>query len=414
MGQFRLLSFSAGFQKNRESNFQLTREESKDLLTEVREQCGVAEALILSNQDRTEILYHSSRPHEDEIYAAIRRIKAGVGLPTETLFQQNCNEESALTHLSELCFGVQASTYGANPLYSQFLEAFELSDQVGLKGILLSEWKAFLQRTNLFLSKEVSFQAPTFSVSFTVADMVAELVKKIKQPKIAILGFNGMGRKVYQNLRSRGFEKIVIVEKTIQPFAGLPASELTQFVYEPFEQLANVVRENDILISTLENEDNAIQAAHFDTNFSSVKILIDLAVTSELSDSLQSHSQVVFFELADIYQVIEGKMEINKSWLKKVKPLLQQQSKNFFEWLDKKKADEILEQAKALLMPADEMGPSFPKVITASKTRVKKEILSSQACRLVLEQALDKMRARTPYKDLVSYDRFVNEFYQYN
>ncbi|WP_154856337.1 glutamyl-tRNA reductase [Cyclobacterium xiamenense] len=414
MGQFRLLSFSAGFQKNQENSFLLTQAESRELLEEVRQCCDLSEALVVSTPERTEILYYSAGPQEDEIYAALRKIKTGLYLPEKNVFQQNCNEESALTHLSELCFGVQATTYGALPLYPQFLEAFDLSGQAGLKGTLLSEWEGFLQRTDAYLSKEVSYQAPSFSVSFTVADMVAELVKKIKQPKIAILGFNAMGKKVYQNLRSRGFERIVIVEKSIQPFGNLRGSELKQFIYEPFEQLSNVIRENDILISTLENGEDLIVTDYFNTSFSSVKILIDLAVKSELIHSLQSHSQVVFFELADIYQVIEGKMEINKSWLKKVKPLLVQQSKHFFHWLDKKKAEEILEEAKALLMPGEELEPPFPKVITVQKPRVKKEILSDQGYKQVLEKSIDKIRNHTPYKDLVSYQRLVNEFFLYN
>lgn len=414
MGQFRLLSFNNDLQKNQESGFQLAPEERSDLLREMKQWPELGEALVLSNAERTEILYFSSNSREEEIYQAIRKIKADNHLPERTFFQQNSNEEWAFSHLSALCFGVQATTYGSISLYTTFMSALELSEQTGMLGPLLSAWKGFLETTNQLFIYEVSYQAPNFSISFTVSDMVSELVKKIKQPKIAIIGFNALGRKVFQKLKSKGFENIVIVEKNIQPFATLNTDELNQFIYEPFEQLANVIQENDILISTLEEDEEVSIPDYANTHFSSMKVLIDLAVKNNKFDLLKTHSHLIFFDLTDIYQVIQGKMEINKRWLKKVKPLLAQQNKQFFALMDEKKGEDLLEMAKQLLVEIGEANPGFQKVVTLEKPLVKTEILSHFSFAGILAKSLKKIQMNTPYKDLVNYDRLVNEFFLRN
>ncbi|WP_162339499.1 Rossmann-fold NAD(P)-binding domain-containing protein [Cyclobacterium salsum] len=414
MGQFRLLSFSTGLQKQQDNGFQLAPEESKVLLQQMKQWPTLDEVMVLSNAERTEILYYSSKSQEDEIFQAIRSIKVDEQLPASNFFQQNCNEECAFSHLTELCFGVQATTYGSIPLYGAFMDALEVSAQVGTVGPLLAEWKNFLESTNQFLIGEVSYQAPNFSVSFTVSDMVSELVKKIKQPKIAIIGFNALGKKVFQKLRSKGFENIVIVEKNIQPFAALNTNELNQFIYEPIAQLGNVIQENDILISTLEDGEEVSIPDFSATQFSSMKVLIDLAVKSNKFDLLKTHSHLIFFELSDIYQVIQGKMEINKRWLKKVKPLLAQRNKHFFQLVDKKKGEDLLETAKQLLIEIGEADTGFPRVITIAKPSVKKETLSPSSFAVILAKSLKKIQTNTPYKDLVNYDRLVNEFFMRN
>ncbi|MDN3690258.1 hypothetical protein [Cyclobacterium jeungdonense] len=414
MGQFRLLSFSTGLQKDQESGFQLTPEEIRGLLQQMKQWPELGEALVLSNPERTEILYFSSNSQEDEIYQAIRKIKLGDHLPEKTFFQQNCNEECGFSHLTELCFGVQATTYGSVPLYAAFMDALELSVQAGMAGPLLSEWRDYLKSTNHFLIGEVSYQAPNFSISFTVSDMVSELVKKIKQPKIAIIGFNALGKKVFQKLKSKGFENIVIVEKNIQSFAALDTKELNQFIYEPIEQVGNVIQENDILISTLEEGEDVSITDYTHTNFSSMKVLIDLAVKSNKFDLLKTHSHLIFFELSDIYQVIQGKMEINKRWLKKAKPLLAQRNKHFFQVLDKKKGEDLLETAKQLLIEIGEADTGIPKMITIEKPLVKRETISHASFAGILAKSLKKIQKGTTYKDLVSYDRLVNEFFLRN
>lgn len=414
MGQFRLLSFNTSLQKQQESAFQLTPEESKVFLEKMKQCPQIEEAMVLSNSERTEILYYSSQSQEDEICQAIRNIKIGKHLPEENFFQQNCNEECLFSHLTDLCFGVQATTYGSIPLFTTFMEALKLSSQTGMMGPLLAEWSRFLESTNQFLIGEVSYQAPNFSISYTVSDMVSELIKKIKQPKIAIIGFNSLSKKVFQKLKSKGFENVVIVEKNIQPFRTLNSQELSQFIYEPIEQLGNVIQENDILISTLEDSEGISVPDFTGTKFSSMKVLIDLAVRSSKFDLLKTHSHLIFFELSDIYQVIQGKMEINKRWLKKVKPLLAQRGKHFIEVLDKKNGKDLLMMARQLLAEIGEAENEISKVITVEKPSVKKETLSPASFAGILTKSLKKIQMNTRYKDLVSYERMVNEFFLQN
>ncbi|SHM91078.1 Glutamyl-tRNA reductase [Cyclobacterium lianum] len=414
MGQFRLLTFNAGITNRVTSDFYLDAEESKTLLVQLNRLAAIDEALVLSLPERTEILYYGPEALDEAIYSAIVGVKGMESVPEPNFFQHTCNEERALAHLTELCFGTQASTYGSVPLFSHFIAAFSIASQAGMTGELLDKWWGHLISTNKTIKNEVSFQFPNFSISYTVADMVTELIKKVKTPKIAIIGFNALGKRVYQNLTEKGFSNITIVEKSIRPFTSLDERELKNFIFEPYEQIFNVIQENDILISTLEDVETAIPSGEDSPEFKAPRVLIDLSLKGSFLNWLGDHELVITFELADIYQIIENKMEINKKWLKKVKPLIARRNAVFFDWMDKKKGLDILNQANELLVrnPCGEQ--FYTKVVSGKQLKVNRHMDTSLVNKSLLKMSIEKMSSQSPYKDIVNYERIVNEFYVYN
>lgn len=414
MGQFRLLSFSTEVTTKEDFNFYLDLEETKKLLLQLKNWPTIKEALVLSVPERTEILYYSSEVLDDAIYSAIVAIKAKDNFPAANLFQHSCNEERSLTHLSELCFGVQSSTYGSVPLFPHFVAAFSTASQCGMAGELLEQWWNHLVSTNNAIKNEVSFQFPNFSISYTVTDMVTELIRKVKTPKIAIVGFNALGKRVYQNLTQKGFNKITIVESSITSFSTLQGEELKNFIFEPFDQTKNVLQENDIVISTLEDLEPVFSQELETPDLSSPKVLIDLSLKGDFLAWLNHHELVISFELADIYQIIENKMDINKRWLKKAKPLIAQRNAVFFGWMDKKKGMNMLDQANDLLNKHSFGDQYFTKVMNNDNLKVKKSLTSSLMNKQLLKKSIEKIRSASPYKDMINYERMVNDFYLYN
>lgn len=414
MGQFRLLSFSAEVIKKVDLNFYLDLEETKKLLVQLKTVSAIKEAFVLSIPERTEILYYSSEALDDVIYAAIVSIKAQDDFPEANMFQHSCNEERSLAHLTELCFGVQASTYGSVPLFPQFITAFSIASQFGMTGELLEQWWSHLVSTNKEIKNEVSFQFPNFSISYTVSDMVTELIRKVKTPKIAIVGFNALGRRIYQSLTEKGFTKISIVESSIKSFSNLQGREMKNFIFEPFDQIKNVLQENDILISTLEDLETVLSQDQESPELNAPKVLIDLSIKGEFLNWLNHHELVISFELADIYQIIENKMEINKKWLKKAKPLIDRKNATFFDWMDKKKGLDMLNQANELLMKNSLGGQYFTKVLSSDSLKVKNVMSTSLVNKLLLKRSIEQISSKSPYKDIVNYERIVNEFYLYN
>jgi len=413
MGQFRLLSFSGNLYNIKSDAFYLHTDESRQLLLTLKLWPEIKELIILSIPERTEIIYYSDLDLEDEVFEAIADCKPNGEMPLKSEFHQTCDEEKLLIHLSELCFGAQSSNYGTSPLLPCFIQAYNLALENGMVGEYLESWWNNLMATNKRIKEQVDYQLPNFSITYTVSDLITELVKNLKHPKIAIIGFNALSKRIYKNLTSKGFKKISIVDKSIAPFSTLSEMDLNTFIFEPMSEVENVINENDILISTLEDAKQILHPTYFQKDFNTMKIFIDLSIKSNLTAIFNNNSQVIPFNLSDIYNVIEQKMEINKKWLKQAKPIISEMNLEFFHWIDNKKGLEMLTIANELLLE-NIHNNQYAKVLIADEPFLNVESTGNWINKILLEKSIAKIKSNTQYKDIINYDRIVNDFYQYN
>tara|TARA_R110001592_G_scaffold236638_3_gene495169 strand:+ start:70302 stop:71588 length:1287 start_codon:yes stop_codon:yes gene_type:complete len=413
MGQFRLLSFSGNLYNLKSDAFYLSDEESKQLLYRLKSWPEIKELIILSIPERTEIIYFSDLDLEDRIFEAITEATLSGGVPIKNEFHQTSDEEKLLVHLSELCFGVQSSNYGSTPLFPRFIQAYNLALENGMVGEYLKTWWNNLMATNKRIKEQVDYQLPNFSITYTVSDLITELVKSLKHPKIAILGFNALSKRIYKNLTNKGFNKITIVDRSIASFSTLADIDLNSFIFEPISEVENVINENDILISTLENSLQILDPAYFQKEFNTTKIFIDLSIKNNLATIFNDNQQVIPFNLTDIYKIVEQKMEINKKWLKKAKPIISEMNLIFFEWIDDKKGQEMLTIANELL-GKNIQNSQYTKVLIADEPTFKTVMFDNRIINMLLKKSIAKIKSNAQYKDIINYDRIVNDFYQYN
>ncbi|GAB3021442.1 hypothetical protein [uncultured Cyclobacterium sp.] len=413
MGQFRLLSFSTNLYNLKSDAFYLDFEETKQLMLELKSWPEIQESFILSLPERIEILYYSNFDLEYKIFEAITACKSGTVLPIKSEFNQTSDEEKLFIHLSELCFGVQASNYGTTPLFPQFSQAYEFAVDNGTIGEYLEHWWENIVSTDKMLKNQVDYQLPNFSISYIVSDLLTELINKVKRPKIAIIGFNALSKRIYKNLSNNGYGKITIVDKTITSCLNFKGEELHNFTFEPMESVENVIVDNDILISTLEDADRLLQLQYFEHDFLDTKIFIDLSIKSTLTSVLSDYDQVIPFNLTDIYKIIEQKMEINKKWLRKAKPIVTKKNQKFFDWMDNKKAKNMLELIKSYLQENVNQN-LYSRVLTSDEPMSSFDLTLYKINKMVLKKSIEKIKRNTQYKDIINYDKIVNEFYQYN
>ncbi|MDO6436993.1 hypothetical protein Q4534_06225 [Cyclobacterium sp. 1_MG-2023] len=393
--------------------FYLDFEETKQLMLDLKSWPEIQESFILSLPERIEILYYSNFDLEDKIYEAVTGCKSGNAVPIKNEFNQTSDEEKLFIHLSELCFGVKASNYGTTPLFPQFSQAYNFAAENEMIGEFLEQWWENIISTDRLLKYQADYQLPNFSISYIVSDLLTELVNKVKGPKIAIIGFNALSKRIYRNLTKQGYGKITIVDKSITSCHNFKGEELHNFTFEPMNKVESVIGENDILISTLEDADRLLPLQYFEHDFLDTKIFIDLSIKSTLTSVLGDYNQVIPFNLTDIYKIIEQKMEINKKWLRKAKPIVSKKNQKFFDWIDNKKAQKMLALIKTYLQENVNQN-LYSRVLTSDEPRSNVDLAHHKINTMVLKKSIEKIKRNTQYKDIINYDKIVNEFYQYN
>ena len=85
----------------------------------------------------------------------------------------------------------------------------------------------------------------------------------------------------------------------------------------------------------------------------------------------------------------------------------------FFHWIDDKKGQEMLSLANELLIKNNH-NSQYSKVLIADEPFLKEEISDNRIINILLKKSISQIRRNAQYKDIINYDKIVNDFYQYN
>ncbi|MEX2513248.1 MAG: hypothetical protein WD398_10105 [Cyclobacteriaceae bacterium] len=413
MAQFRLLSFNRGINKGEEVDFILQKDEISELLKIFKTSGKIKEALIISVPERTEILYHSKKNLKDWLVVQITALM-GQRVVDNNFFQQTSDERQSIIHLADVCFGIQSSAIGTRQLYPQFEEGYQISCTMEMNGEFLDKVFRTFGEIHTQIENETNYKTANFSISYTTADMVEEFVKKIKFPKIAIIGFRGLGKKIFKNLNQNEYPPITIVEKNIMPFANFPELDPKSIIYESYDQIINVIREHDIIINTLDSQEDIIQPHFFHEKLSSMKIIIDLALQGNMHTSFGQNDQIVLFDMADIHQIIEKKIELNKKCIKKIKLIVSHQMNQFGNWLNKKKGNELLNTVRKILQIDNDLEKMAGRVLVKNKSIILGKIYAQENNLKILKKSILKIQSNQSPPFMVTLEDAIDHRYKYN
>ncbi|MEX2566153.1 MAG: hypothetical protein WD431_09445 [Cyclobacteriaceae bacterium] len=413
MAQFRLLSFNSGINLGDRKEILLQNDEIKELLKIFKTSGKINEALIISETEKTEILYHSKKDLKDWLTCHIAKV-IGQRVMDNNFFQQTSDEKQSLNYLAELCFGIQSSAMASRQLFPLFEEAYQISRTMEMNGEYLDQLFKTFSEIHLQIEKETNYKTANFSISHTTSDMVGEFVKKIKFPKIAIIGFRGLGKKVFENLIQKGYPPITIVEKNLTPFANFPDLDPKSIIFESYDQIINVIRENDIIINTLDSQEGMIKTQFFHEKLPSMRIIIDLALQGNMHSSFGQIDQVILFEMTDIHQIIEKKIELNKKCMKKIKLIVSDKMSHLENWLDKKKGNELLKTIKKLLQIENDLEDQTGRIIVKNRSSVLGKVYAQENNLKMLKKSILKIQSNQSSSFLVTLEDTVDHKYKYN
>lgn len=175
---------------------------------------GVAECVLLSTCNRTEIYYWSAEPEES--MRAILHFFLG-SEPDSSECQQffyHYRDREALFHLAAVASGLDSMVVGETEIFGQLKDAYRVALEAGVTG-------GFSNRTfqHVFsIGKKVRTvsqitSGPT-SVGAAAVQMAQDILGKLTGVNVLVVGAGEVARTTAQSLRSRGAESIFVANRS--------------------------------------------------------------------------------------------------------------------------------------------------------------------------------------------------------
>ena len=257
------------------------------LLLKLKEFFSVADALVLSTCNRTEVYYS----HESDLSVElIKLIGIERGLTNAIgyldYFQVLNNEQEAVTHLFRVSMGLEAQVVGDIQISNQVKRAYQTAADLELAGPFLHRLMHTIFFTNKRVVQETAFRDGAASLSYATIELIESLTQNIFQPRILLIGVGEIGEDVARNMVHLPTAQIKISNRTLAKAEeiGFPLG----FEVIPFESCLAAIEEADVVVCSIRMAEPFITKAMIESiNIPSYKVLIDLSVPRSIETTVE-------------------------------------------------------------------------------------------------------------------------------
>jgi glutamyl-tRNA reductase len=302
------------------------------LLLKLKEFFSVADALVLSTCNRTEVYYS----HESDLSVElIKLIGIERGLTNAIgyldYFQVLNNEQEAVTHLFRVSMGLEAQVVGDIQISNQVKRAYQTAADLELAGPFLHRLMHMIFFTNKRVVQETAFRDGAASLSYATIELIESLTQNIFQPRILLIGVGEIGEDVARNMVHLPTAQIKISNRTLAKAEeiGFPLG----FEVIPFESCLAAIEEADVVVCSIRMAEPFITKAMIDSiNIPSYKVLIDLSVPRSIETTVEELPGVVLYNVDNIRSKASAALQNRLEAIPSVEAILKESIEEFGTW----------------------------------------------------------------------------------
>ncbi len=302
------------------------------LLLKLKEFFSVADALILSTCNRTEVYYS----HESDLSVELIKligIERGLADAISYLdyFQVLNNEQEAVTHLFRVSMGLEAQVVGDIQISNQVKRAYQTAADLELAGPFLHRLMHTIFFTNKRVVQETAFRDGAASLSYATIELIESLTQNIFQPRILLIGVGEIGEDVARNMVHLPTAQIKIANRTFSKAEeiGSPLG----FEVISFESCLAAIEEADVVVCSIRMSEPFITKSMMESiNIPSFKVLIDLSVPRSIETTVEELPGVVLYNVDNIRSKASAALQNRLEAIPSVEAILKESIEEFGTW----------------------------------------------------------------------------------
>ena len=272
-------------------------------LRTLRQESGVAEVVILSTCNRTELYWAGSASGLELTQWLERHHGASLDLASNLYVHQ---ERHAVQHAFSVASGLDSMVLGEAQILGQLKDAYRVAQEAGATGPALNKLFQAAFSTAKRVRTETQIGANAVSLASATVSLARRVYSDLTERTALLVGAGEMIALTARHLATQGVKRIVIANRSIARAQTL-AAELNAYAVS-LKDLATELAAADIVISCTASPvpliTKSLAAAAVRARRRRPIFMVDLAVPRDIEPQVADLEDVYLFSIDDLQQVV--------------------------------------------------------------------------------------------------------------
>lgn len=368
--------------------FAFSKERLPDALARLREDAGLAEAMILSTCNRVEVYGRSTEPAAEAVAAFLAGFH-GRQASEVAPHLYRLEGEAAVRHAFRVAASLDSMVLGEPQILGQVREAYETADRAGSLGSVLNALRNRSIAAARRARSETAIGRNAVSVSHVAVELARKIFGDLRERSVLLVGAGKMSELAARQMVRDGAKATVLGMRTFVRAEQLAAALGGRAA--PFESLREELTRADVLISGTGAPGTVIHRPEVEAAQSARRgrplFLIDIAVPRDIDPDVSRVPGVFLYDVDDIKKVAEANLRERRKDASAAEAILEEEVRAFLEWRRslevvpvlvelRRRADEIrraeMEKARRRLGP---LTPEQEDALDAATTAIVNKLL---------------------------------------
>jgi glutamyl-tRNA reductase len=273
-------------------------------LRALRQERGVAEVVILSTCNRTEVYWAGSASGEELSQWLERHHEEGLDLTASVYVHQ---EKHAVEHAFNVASGLDSMVLGEAQILGQLKNAYRIAQETGSTGPHLNKLFQAAFSTAKRVRSETQIGANAVSLASATVSLARRMYSDFSAHTALMIGAGEMIALTARHFATAGVKRVVIANRTLVNAQPL-AAELSGYAVD-LSHLDKELAEADIVVSCTASPapliTKAAAAAAVRTRRHRPIFMVDLAVPRDIDPAVADLEDVYLFSIDDLQQLVD-------------------------------------------------------------------------------------------------------------
>ena len=273
-------------------------------LRALRQERGVAEVVILSTCNRTEVYWAGSASGEELSQWLERHHEEGLDLTASVYVHQ---EKHAVEHAFNVASGLDSMVLGEAQILGQLKNAYRIAQETGSTGPHLNKLFQAAFSAAKRVRSETQIGANAVSLASATVSLARRMYSDFSTHTALMIGAGEMITLAARHFAAAGVKRVVIANRTLLNAQPL-AAELSGYAVD-LSHLDKELAEADIVVSCTASPapliTKAAAAAAVRTRRHRPIFMVDLAVPRDIDPAVADLEDVYLFSIDDLQQLVD-------------------------------------------------------------------------------------------------------------
>ncbi len=309
------------------------KERLAEALARVREETGLAEAMILSTCNRVEVYGRAPEPSLDAIAAFVARFH-GKTADEIAPHLYRLEGDPAIRHAFRVAASLDSMVMGEPQILGQVKEAYEAAERAGCLGSVMNALRNRAVAAAKRARTETAIGRNAVSVSHVAVELARKIFGSLRERRVLLVGAGKMSELAARQMVHDGARASVLGGRTFERAEQLAAALGGRAA--PFEALRDELVRADIVISGTGAPGVVVHRADVEAaqaaRHSRPLFVIDIAVPRDVAEDAGKVPGVFLYDLDDVKRVAEANLRERKKEAAAAEAILEEEIREFLEW----------------------------------------------------------------------------------